>query len=144
MHAAMSERRQANLVVLDAHLRAENAHDMAGTLRTLASDCVFEDVAMGRTFVGHSGARAYYELWWSAFEVTVEGGRSRHWIGDDLFVAEAVYVGRHVGRFCDLEPTGRAVRLPFVVFVSFRDGCFAGERFYYDMASLQRLGPGFQ
>src|SRR5262249_5024697 len=91
---------------------------------------------MGETFVGINGARAYYELWWSSFEVTVTGGRGQHWIGDDLFVAEAIYIGRHVGTFRGIAPTGRAIRLPFVVFVSFRDDRFAGERFYYDMATL--------
>ena len=136
MDIAISPRRRANLACLDTHLRAENAHDMAGTLATLAPDCRFEDVAMGRTFEGHAGARAYYELWWSAFAVTVESGRTRQWIADDLFVAEATYVGRHVGTFLGIPPTGLAISLPFVVFVSFRDGRFAGERFYYDMASL--------
>jgi len=109
---------------------------MEGTLATLAPDCVFEDVAMGESFPGLAGARAYYELWWSALDVTVQGGRGMHWITDDLFVAEAVYVGRHIGPFRGVAPTGREIRLPFVVFVTFSDGRFAGERFYYDMASL--------
>ena len=38
--------------LLARHLEAENAHRLAGTLGTLAPDCLFEDVALGRRFDG--------------------------------------------------------------------------------------------
>jgi predicted ester cyclase len=55
-------------------------------------------------------------------------------------------VGRHVGPFACLPPTGRPMRLPFVVFVRFRDGLLAGERIVYDLNGLPRqLGqPAFE
>jgi predicted ester cyclase len=37
-----------------------------------------------------------------------------------------------------MAPTGRQIRFPFVVFVTFKDGLLAGERFVYDMAGLLR------
>jgi steroid delta-isomerase-like uncharacterized protein len=120
------------------HLQAENLHDMAGTLATLSPDCVFEDIPMGRRFDGHEGAREYYQLWWSAFAVTVEGIGRSYWLNDSLFVSEAIYHGRHMGPFLGIPATGNAIRLPFVVFVSFTQGRFGGERFYYDMSTLLR------
>lgn len=54
--------------LLARHLEAENAHRLADTLGTLTSDCLFEDVALGRRFGGHEGAAAYYRMWWDGFE----------------------------------------------------------------------------
>lgn len=127
-----------HLACLRMHLQAENRHDMAGTLATLSPDCAFEDIPMGRRFDGHEGAREYYRLWWSAFSVTVEGTGRGYWLSDSLFVSEAVYHGQHIGPFLGVAATGNAIRLPFVVFVSFTQGLFGGERFYYDMATLLR------
>jgi len=131
--------RETNQACLLRHLAAENAHRLEETLATLTEDCVFEDVALQRTFHGHAGAAEYYRMWWSAFGLKVElQGGTRHWITDDLFVSETSYVGAHVGEFLDIQATGRPIQFRFVVFVTFRDGLFAGERFYYDLATLLR------
>jgi predicted ester cyclase len=63
-------------------------------------------------------------------------------------VSEPVYTGKHVGGFLGIAASHKPVRFRFVVFVTFRDGKFSGERFYYDLASLLRqIGvnelPGF-
>ena len=63
------------LQVLDRHLAAENAHDLAGTLATISDDCEFVDTALGRRWSGHSGAAAHYTMWWSAFDLQVTGER---------------------------------------------------------------------
>jgi carboxymethylenebutenolidase len=78
-------------------------------------------------------------MWWSAFAIQVQlKGGTRHWIGDDLFVSETSYAGTHVGEFLGMAPTRRPIQFRFVVFVTFRDGLFAGERFYYDLATVLR------
>jgi predicted ester cyclase len=61
-------------------------------------------------------------------------------------VGEASFVGRHIGPFAGVPPTGAALSLRLVVFVSFRDGLLAGERFVYDLNDLLRqLGqPHFE
>ena len=128
--------RAANEQLLLEHLSAENTHRLDATLATLTHDCVFEDVALQRTFHGHAGAAEYYGLWWTAFDVRVERGGDSHWIADDLYVSEPVYRGTHVGEFLGIAPTYRPIRLRFAVFVSFREGRFSGERFYYDLVSL--------
>lgn len=125
--------------LLRRHVEAENAHDMEATLATLHPDCVFEDVPSGRVYRGRDGAAAHYRRWWDAFGLEFRGGDrdTRHVTTTGAFVAEGRFVGRHVGTFDGLAPTGREVDFRFVVIVGFRDGLMAGERFYYDLDTLR-------
>jgi hypothetical protein len=122
------------------HLAAENAQDLPGTLLTLHPECRFEDFATGQVWVGHDGAAAHYRHWWSTFDVEVRRGEGQRnsWIGDDGYIAEATWHGRHIGPYLGLAPSGRAIVQPFVVVLSFKDGLMLGERFHYDLASLLR------
>jgi steroid delta-isomerase-like uncharacterized protein len=128
---------QANLDMVARHLKAENEHRMEETLATLHPECVFEDVPRRIVYRGRGGARDYYDYWWKAFDFQVRGKR-RHFTDEGLMVAETNYVGRHVGEFVGIAPTGRPIELPLVVFIGFRDGLMDGERFYYDLAGLLR------
>jgi predicted ester cyclase len=119
--------RAGNEAVLYEHLGAENRHDMEATLATVHPECVFVDEQLGMRWQGHDGAREHYAMWWSAFGVTVGDG-TLHWSRDDFLIGDALYVGTHEGTFAGIAPTGRSIRLPFVVFVDFRDGLLAGER----------------
>lgn len=128
--------RAVNQALVRVHVIAENEHRMEDTIATLSEDCVFEDVAMGRSYIGLDGARAYYEQWWNAFDIMVKGGK-QHWSeGGNTMVAETRYTGLHVGEFCGISATGRAVNLRLAVVITFRNGKMAGERFYYDARSL--------
>lgn len=125
------------------HVEAENGHRLEETLATLHPDCVFEDVALGRTFRGHAGASEYYRMWWQGLGlvVTPESTDRRMWTDDGIYVAETRFTGVHVGPFLGHAPTGRRIEFRFAVFVPFRDGLMAGERFYYDLdALLRQLG----
>ena len=56
-------------------------------------------------------------------------------------VAEATYVGVHVGDFYGLPATGRSIEIRLAVVITFKDGLMLGERFYYDTgALLSQLG----
>lgn len=135
--------RSARLQLLQRHLAAENNHDLEATLATLTEDTVFVDLALGMTWTGHSGAAAHYRMWWDAFDTEVAGERLH--LADTSAAAETIWKGVHVGPFCGIAPTGRAIELPVVVIVEFRDGLLAGERFYWDRATLaEQLGvdPG--
>ncbi len=129
---------QTDTDLIIRHLAAENAHDLDGTLATLHPDCVFEDHATGQLWRGHEGASAHYRQWWQAFDVKVVRGRSQsaYWASADTYVAEATWEGRHTGSFLGIAATNAAIRQPFVVFVEMREGLMAGEKFYYDLASL--------
>lgn len=125
-----------NLDVLLAHVQAENRHDMHATLATVHPECVFIDQPLGLRFEGHTGARAHYEMWWKAFANTTDQGGQLHWVNDDLLIADSAFIGTHQGAFAGIAPTQRSFRLPFVVFVEFRDGLLATERFVYDLNGL--------
>jgi steroid delta-isomerase-like uncharacterized protein len=129
-HAAMLQR----------HIEAENAQNLAGTLATLHAQCVFRDNATGQIWNGHEGAGAHYRQWWDCFDVKVvrKPGQTAGWIGDDAYAAEATWVGTHTGSFLGIPATGRPIAQSFVVFVAFQDGLMSEERFHYDLASLVR------
>jgi predicted ester cyclase len=127
--------RAANQACLAAHLAAERHHDMTATLATLHPDCLFVDEPLRLQLTGHDGARRHYHLWWSAFAAVPETGEL-HWVDDDLAVGRSAFSGSHAGAFAGLAATGRPVRVPFVVFVRFRDGLLAGEHFTYDLNGL--------
>lgn len=130
----------AHADLVGRHLKAENAHDLPATLATLHRDCHFEDLATGQVWHGHDGAAAHYRQWWTTFDVAVQRtpGQQAGWLGDDVYIAEATWRGRHVGSFLGIAPSGRTIVQPFVVVLSFRDGLMLGERFHYDLASLLR------
>jgi hypothetical protein len=60
---------------------------------------------------GHDGAAAHCRHCWSTFDVTVRRRPDQHsvWSSD----AEVTWHGRHIGRFLDIEPTGRTIAQPF-------------------------------
>ncbi len=125
----------AHAAVLARHVGAETTFDMEGTLATLTADCVFEDVPSGTTYRGHDGVRAYYREWWDAFGNVPQ--RSRTYVpADDCLIVETHFVGTHRGPYQGVPASGRAIDLPVAIFVNFRDGLMAGERFYYDRATL--------
>jgi steroid delta-isomerase-like uncharacterized protein len=124
-----------NTAILLRHVAAETAFDMEATLATLTPDCEFVDVPLGEIHRGHGGVRRYYTEWWTAFENVATNSR-RYVPSDDCLIVETHFVGRHVGPYRGIPPTGRPINLPLSIFVGFRDGLMSGERFYYDRATL--------
>jgi len=121
--------------LLKNHLAAENAHQLAATLMTLAEDCIFDDKALGRVFQGHKGAAEYYQAWWQGFNMTVHTEK-RYYPEPELVIVETRFKGKHVGDFFGLKPTLRHIDIPLAIFIDLKDGLMAGERFYWDKASL--------
>jgi steroid delta-isomerase-like uncharacterized protein len=133
--ATMIQLTPQNRAVLQLHVTAETAFDMEGTLATLTDDCLFEDMPTGTVYRGRDGVRAYYQEWWSAFG-NVPSSSRLYVPADDGLIVETRFIGRHVGTYRGAAASGRQIDLPVAIFVSFRDGLMAGERFYYDRLSL--------
>jgi predicted ester cyclase len=49
---------------------------------------------------------------------------------------EADFVGTHIGEFAGLQPTGRAVRVPYSVIYDLRGGQISALRIYFPMSLL--------
>jgi predicted ester cyclase len=56
--------------------------------------------------------------------------------GDGTLVAWGTYRAKVDGQFLGQQPTGKQLELPMIVVNSFRDGRMAGERIYFDLATL--------
>lgn len=126
---------RSDLELLGRHLAAENAQKMEETLATLVEDCVFDDRALGVVYHGREGAREYYQTWWDAFDIVVHSDH-RHFTADGAVISEARYTGVHKGTFLGVPPTNRPIDLRLCVVITFKDGLMAGERFYWNVASL--------
>lgn len=131
----MTQLDPVNAGVLQRHVSSETVFDMEGTLATLTEDCMFEDVPSGEIYRGREDVRRYYREWWDAFGNVPSGSRLYIPAGDCLIV-ETRFVGAHRGSYRGRLPTGRPIDLPVAIFIRFRDGLMAGERFYYDRATL--------
>ena len=124
-----------NAAVLAKHVSAETAFDMTGTLATLTDDCVFEDLPTAATYRGRVEVERYYREWWDAFGNVPT--RNRLYVSAaDRLIVETRFAGTHRGAYHGIAPTGRAIDLPVAIFIVFRDGLMAGERFYYDRLTL--------
>ena len=61
------------------------------------------------------------------------------WTRDGHAVAETRWRGYHSGQFLAIDATGREIDVPVAIFVTFgEDDLMAGERFYYDLATIRR------
>jgi steroid delta-isomerase-like uncharacterized protein len=125
--------------VHDTHVAAENRSDLEGALATYVDDCFYEIVAFGSRADGKDAVRAVYTatmagLPQSEFDIQGEA------FGDDTLVAWGIYHATVGGPFLGQEPTGKRLALPMIVVNSFRDGKMAGERIYFDLATMCAQG----
>lgn len=57
-------------------------------------------------------------------------------VDDGKAALEADFVGTHIGDFAGIQPTGRAVRVPYSVVYDLRDDKISGLRIYFPMSLL--------
>jgi predicted ester cyclase len=119
------------------HSLAEDRRDVAGLLRTLSADCVYEVVPTGQRWEGHAGAADFYQSFLAAFP-DVKFNLQDIVIGPQGVIEVAEMTGTHQGSWAAMEPTGRAERLVVIIHFPWdpASGKFAGEKIYFDRASL--------
>lgn len=121
--------------VQDQHIAAENAKDLDGAVATFTDDCVYEIVALGIRFDGKQGVALQYSALFYTFpdsEFVVDGRA----FGDDTLVEWGTFSATMTGEFLGVAPTGRRLELPIIAVVPFAGGLMAGERVYYDIATV--------
>ena len=120
-----------------------NAHDLEGFAEVIAEDVVF--TAPGG--IGGQGKAACLEFfggWYSAFSDAHVEVHNAYFI-DDIVVEEGTFMGTHDGVLPtpggDVSPTGRAVSVPYVHTLRYRDGLHLSFNLLFDrLLMLEQLG----
>lgn len=139
MPATESERRlAARLKVVDEHIMRENQHDLESILQTFGTTARYDDEPWDAHYIGHNGVRTYYDSLLKAMpDLRIEV--QRRYASNEAVVVEVIIVGHHLGAWRGLPPTGRAVRFPLCgIFAFDDDDRLAGEKIYYDRATVMR------
>jgi steroid delta-isomerase-like uncharacterized protein len=134
-------RRAARLALVEEHVRLENRHDLDGIMRTFGASARYDEEPWDDHHIGSDAVRAYYDGLLRAMPDLAIEVRQRH-VAEDAVLLEVVISGHHLGAWRGLPPTGRLLRFPLCgVFTFDREDRLAGERIYYDRATvLRQLG----
>lgn len=139
--ALPKDRLAARIALVEQHLRLENAHDLEGVLGTFGDAAHYDDEAWGEHYEGISGVREFYSQLMKALpDLEIQVAR-RH-ATEEAIVLEVMIRGTQLGPWRGLPATGRRVEIPLCGVYTFDEqDRLAGERIYYDRASvLRQLG----
>jgi len=144
MAAALSElQREARIRLVEAHLQAENNHDINGIVETFGTQAFF--VLNGLRLEGREQIQSIYE----GFGFGDNGGfsdlnaRVEKWhIADDSIVLELTLSGVHTNEWNGIPATNNKFEVTACAIFSFDDeGKLESERVYFDMTLvLKQLG----
>jgi steroid delta-isomerase-like uncharacterized protein len=132
-------RLDARLAIVEEHVQRENRHDLPGLMATFGAQARYDDEPWQDHRVGLEGVRSYYaELLASLPDLAIDI-RHRH-VASDAIVLEVTIRGTHLGTWRGGMPaTGRRVEFPLCgIFTFDADDRLAGERIYYDRATVMR------
>ena len=133
-HASRAER----LAIVEEHVEQENQHDLDGIMATFGEEPWYRDEGQGEHHDGRDGVRAHYEELVQALPDLHIDVLQRH-VTEDHVILEATLSGTHTGELNGLPGTGRNVEFPVCAVFAFDDqNKLAGERIYYDRATLLR------
>jgi SnoaL-like polyketide cyclase len=128
--------RDEMLRLFEAHREAEAARDIDGILETFTTDCFLETVPLGLRSEGQDAVRAAYELQFFTSFPDLAPEDEGIAFGDDVVVVWGTLRGTSRGDWLRVPPGGGAFAVPFANVVPFEQGLMAGERVYFDLASL--------
>ena len=119
------------------HSIAEDERDLPGLLATLTDDCTYELPQLGRRWVGHDGAAAFYGGLLSAFP-DIRFELTDIVIGPQGVCEEARVSGTHAGEWLGRAPTGERLAWTVVIFFPWDAdrARFSGEKIYVDGLEL--------
>ncbi|MEO8586814.1 MAG: ester cyclase [Acidobacteriota bacterium] len=120
------------------HIRFENAHDLPAVMETFGSSARYDDEPWDEHHTGRDAVRLFYEELLGALPDLEIEVRNEHASGDAVII-ECVIRGTHGGTWRDLPATGRRLDFPLCGIYTFdENGKLAGERIYYDRATVLR------
>lgn len=140
---ATQSTREARRRVVQAHIDAENKHDLDAIMTTFSTAPGF--ALNGMELAGADAVRGLY----GGFGFGQQGSFSdihvetKQWYdGDDIVTLELLLTAQHTGDWQGIPATGRAVAVPVCAIFTFdADNNVASERVYFDAATvLQQIG----
>jgi len=133
-----TDRIAARLKLVDEHVRHENEHDLEGIMGTFGAAAHYDDEPWGAHYVGRNDVRTFYEGLLQAVPGLRIDVRRTH-ASTTAIVLEVIIRGQHLGPWRGLPATGALIELPLCGIYTFDDDDrLAGERIYYDRATLLR------
>src|SRR6266511_624135 len=124
------------LRLFEAHRGAEAARDIESILETFVTDCFLETIPLGLRSEGRDAVRAAYELQFFTSFPDLAPEDEGIAFGDDVAVVWGTLRGTSRGEWLGVPPGGGAFAVPFANVVPFKQGIMAGERIYFDLATL--------
>jgi steroid delta-isomerase-like uncharacterized protein len=128
---------KARLALVEEHVRFENDHDLESVLGTFGATPRYDDEPNGEHHLGLEGIHRYYEDLMRALP-DLHIDVKRRYVTDDALTLEVEISGTHLGPWRGLPATGRRVRFPLCAIYTFDGDKLAGERIYYDRATVFR------
>ena len=120
------------------HIRHENAHDLAAIMDTFGLAARYDDEPWGEHHTGREAVRSFYEQLLQAVPDLQIAVTKEH-ASSEAVIIECLIRGTHRGTSRGLPPTGRRLEFPLCGVYTFgEDGKLAGERIYYDRATVLR------
>jgi carboxymethylenebutenolidase len=125
------------------HLEAEfGTKDVAATLATMVEDPVLLNVPVATGGRGKEAVRDFYDEFVESWPDDVHMAPTNRVVGADQLVDELRVTFTHAKAMNWLlpgvPPTERRIEMDVVIVVPFRDGLIAGERIYWDHATVLR------
>ncbi|MGK7370840.1 MAG: ester cyclase [Candidatus Halalkalibacterium sp. M3_1C_030] len=128
----------ARLAEVEKHVQHENQHDLDGIMETFGEDAWYDVEPLDEHHDGRQGVRSYYEDLLRALPDLTIDVHKRHATNEHV-ILEVTMSGTHTGEWRGLPGTGNKLVFKVCSVFAFDDqDKIAGERIYYDRASILR------
>ena len=138
----LTPEQQAMVEIWERHMAAEfDEKSINATMETMTSDPFVNHVPVMTGGVGSSEVRHFYSTYFiPGHPPDTEVVPVARTVGDDRLVDELIHKFTHTIEMPwilpGVSPTGKRVEVAVIVVVQFKEGKIAGERIYWDQASV--------
>lgn len=142
MKSRLALKHQAMVATWERHLAAEfELKSIDATMETMTSQPFVNHVPVRTGGVGYDEVHHFYSTWFlPCHPPDTEVVPVARTVGDDRIVDELIHKFIHTiempWMLPGVPPAGKRVEIPVIVVVQFEDAKIAGERIYWDQASV--------